>query len=311
MRVKSISSYIAPILRQPGLSGRVDSVFAEVANLVVEPSLCFALVGDRVGNGPLNAVVENSLILSVLRPGDRVTGDGQKICLSAGWCLNVADAPVWDAWPNYQALARWPQVVRANLDRLRTELPLEAPPSSLAAAPAFHTQGAFGSRPAMAVIHAHASQLTDGLCRAYSEGNVQWIALYASRLAGMGPGLTPAGDDWLAGWLVGLRARQALNADDGEPDLPLGVVAQAVLQGAEGNTHALSLAFLRAAAHGAVSHAWHALLAALTAADPTAVSEAGREVLRYGGTSGADTLAGFLAAFRDLLGGPSQTADSC
>lgn len=312
MRIKSISNYIAPIFRQPDLCGKVDTVFAEVVNLVVEPATYCALVGDRIGNGPLNAVVDNPLVLSVLRPGDRVTGDGRHVSLSGGWRLNVADAPMWDAWPNYQALARRPQVVRANLDRLRTELPLEAPPSSLAASPAFHTQGVFGSRPAMAVIQSYASQLTDGLCRAYAEGNIQWIALYASRLAGMGPGLTPAGDDWLAGWLVGLRARQALEASDrSEPPLPLDNVAQVVLRSAEGNTHALSWAFLRAAAHGAVSHAWHTLLSALTDADPTAASEAGREVMRYGGTSGADMLAGFLVAFQGLISGTSQTADPC
>lgn len=300
MRLTSISSYIAPLLQQPNLRAKVDSTFAEAVNLRVEAGAFFALVSDRIGNGPLNAVVEKQALLGVVRVGDEVAGDGRWLRLAPGWLLDLSFAPIWDAWPSYGDLAQRPQVVRANLERLRSGLPLEAPPASLAAAPAFHTQGAFGSRPAMALIQSQAAELTDGLRRSYQTGNLQWIRVFARRLAGLGPGLTPAGDDWLAGWLIGLRAQAGLAAADSDPLLPLDAVGEAIVEAAEGYTTALSLAFLRAAAVGAVPQAWHTLLASLPDADPMALREAAHEVLRHGGTSGADMLAGFLAAFEDV-----------
>ncbi|MDW8319248.1 MAG: DUF2877 domain-containing protein [Anaerolineae bacterium] len=298
VRLVSISSLIAPVLTEPAFAARVESVFADAVNLRTQAGHYVALVSQRVGNGPINAVVEPPFLLAVLRPGDQVRGDGRRLRLGHGWELDLHAAEVWDPRPDYERLARWPQVLRANLRRLRSEVPLEAPPSSLAAAPAFHTQGAFGSRPAMALIQSHASELISGLRRAYRAGNLTWIRVFAQRLAGLGPGLTPAGDDWLAGWLVGLRARAALDEED-VPFLPVEVVGDAVLEAAQDQTNDLSLAFLRAAAAGAVTQAWHQLLEALTNADPVALRDAVTEVLSHGGTSGADTLAGFLAAFED------------
>lgn len=299
LRSLSISSYIAPIFTQPDLRAKVESVFAEAVNLLVEPRVYVALVSQQIGNGPLNVVVEPAALLAVLRPGDQITGNGQRLRLGRGWELELSAAIIWDTCPVYSQLSRRPQVVQANLERLRTALPLEAPPASLAAAPAYHTQGAFGSRPAIALVQSQAWELTDGLRRAYRSGNLQWIRVFARRLAGLGPGLTPAGDDWLAGWLVGLRARQALELDEDEPALAVEAVGEAVIAAAEGHTTDLSLAFLRAAAVGATPQAWHDLIASLSDADPMALRTATAEVLRFGATSGADMLAGFLAALTD------------
>lgn len=296
VRLISLSSMIVPVLAQPNLAARVESAFADAVNLVVQPGRYVALVSQRVGNGPLNAVVEPPALLAVLRPGDYVRGDGRRLRLGQSWELDLEAAEVWDPLPDYSRLASRPLVLRENLRRLRIEVPLEAPPSSLAAAPAYHTQGAFGSRPAMALIQSHASELISGLRRAYRMGNLTWVRVFAQRLAGLGPGLTPAGDDWLAGWLVGLRARAALDEEE-LPFMPVEAVAEAILEAAQGQTSDLSFAFLAAAAAGAVTQAWHELLNALTDADPVALRQATVEVLSHGGTSGADMLAGFLTAF--------------
>jgi hypothetical protein len=270
-----------------------------VVNLVTVHGNFFCLVNERIGNGPLNAIVDPESLLAVVNRNDVVTGDGRWLRLGRGWRVDLAGAPVWEAQPSYQRWARWPEVVRDNLEKLSQDLPLEAPPASLAAAPAYHTQGAFGSRPAMALIQSQAWELIVGLRKAYSQGNLQWVHLYASRLAGLGPGLTPAGDDWLGGWLVGLRGLAVLRGDEEtEPWLPVDAVAAAVLQSAEDQTSPLSLAFLHAASAGAVPQAWHALIEQLSSADSVALHETAAEVMRWGGTSGADMLAGFLAAFQ-------------
>jgi hypothetical protein len=297
MQLTSISSYVAPLLKAPGLRATVDSVFAEAINFVTESHVYWSLVSEAIGNGPLNVVVDTQSPLALWQRGDQVTGDGHWLHLAGRQRLALADAPIWDTCPRYDRLAQRPQVVQASLQRLRAGLPLEAPPASLAAAPAYHTQGAFGSRPAIALVQSQAWELTDGLRRSYRSGNLQWIRVFARRLAGLGPGLTPAGDDWLAGWLVGLRAQNALMLDEEGPLLQVDAVGEAIIAAAEGYTSHLSLAFLRAAAVGAVPQAWHNLIDSLTDADPMALRTAATDVLRFGATSGADMLAGFLAAF--------------
>jgi hypothetical protein len=103
-------------------------------------------------------------------------------------------------------------------------------------------------------------------------------------LAGLGNGLTPAGDDFLTGimlwaWLA-------------HPD-PASF-CRSLLHVTVPRTTILSAAFLRAAACGECSDSWHVLLAALSEGTDAEITVAGRKILAYGATSGADTLAGFL-----------------
>lgn len=94
-------------------------------------------------------------------------------------------------------------------------------------------------------------------------------------LLGLGPGLTPAGDDVLAGWLV---ARYAA-------DRPTGPVAEAVRSKARARTTLLSATLLDRAAHGEAAPACRDLLLALHAG--SAVDAALAALLRVGHTSGA------------------------
>lgn len=104
-------------------------------------------------------------------------------------------------------------------------------------------------------------------------------------LAGWGPGLTPSGDDFLAGLMLALWAQQ------GEAARPLceGIVAVAAPR-----TTRLSGAFLRAAAEGLADERWHALLHALAGDSDAAVAAAAQAVLAFGASSGLDMLVGFL-----------------
>ena len=115
-------------------------------------------------------------------------------------------------------------------------------------------------------------------------GNSTLLQAGATQLAGLGGGLTPAGDDFLAG--VMLRAWLAHPTPD--------ALCQLVLEAAAPRTTILSAAFLRAAARGECSAAWHRLFSALASGAEDQLAEPVRDVLSYGHTSGADTLAGFL-----------------
>ena len=99
-----------------------------------------------------------------------------------------------------------------------------------------------------------------------------------ARLLGRGPGLTPSGDDLLAGYLLGCRAFAAFRGD-------VGAVAAVVAASAEGATTALSAALLRHALAGRcvpeVADVVHGLAA------PNPVTPALDRLLRVGHTSGA------------------------
>lgn len=120
-------------------------------------------------------------------------------------------------------------------------------------------------------------------------------------LLGLGPGLTPAGDDLVVGWVVGLWT----SGRDGRR--LAGRVRRALLAAARTRTGALSRAFLAAALDG---QAAEPVCAFARCPDQTRRAA----LLALGATSGADLLAGYLLAHHALrhragrASGPAEVA---
>ncbi len=113
------------------------------------------------------------------------------------------------------------------------------------------------------------------------------------KLSGRGPGLTPAGDDFLLGWLATgwlLYGSQSTFAD----------LCRSVVELARERTHVLSLCWLTDAALGRVSYALKELLEALTFSNRVELELRAKLVLVSGATSGFDTLQGVIYAVRQL-----------
>jgi hypothetical protein len=104
-------------------------------------------------------------------------------------------------------------------------------------------------------------------------------------LAGRGPGLTPAGDDALVGYLL---ARRALDPLDARRD------AAVALQIAREATGEPARSLLRAAARGEAFEPVASMLAALLQADGPAISPAIRRLAALGATTGRATLTGLI-----------------
>jgi hypothetical protein len=109
----------------------------------------------------------------------------------------------------------------------------------------------------------------------------------AKHLAGLGPGLTPAGDDFLVG--VALAVWAGLYGKGQEDRLTAVIKAACPL-----TTH-LSAAYLRSAGRGECIAHWHTLFAALLLSDTEVTRMAAKSLMSVGHSSGADGLAGFLA----------------
>lgn len=113
----------------------------------------------------------------------------------------------------------------------------------------------------------------------------------ARGLLGLGSGLTPAGDDVLAGWLAtGVATHHPAFAQ----------VHDAVASSSRERTTTLSATLLDCAARGEAVPQFLALLGGVADDDPPAVARATDRMLRIGDTSGAGLLLGSLIAFRSL-----------
>lgn len=135
---------------------------------------------------------------------------------------------------------------------------------------------------------------------AATAGSAGWDAV-ALRWLGLGPGLTPAGDDLLAGLLVGLAGR---------PDLrdPL---AAAVLRHAPARTTWLSAELLRLAADGLALRQVVAVADALAGHGPgDALPRAVPALLAVGHTSGPALARGLLLAAETTLAHPLELPEA-
>ena len=262
---RSISHRAAAILR-PGVTGRVLASFERVCDLVTDAGEVAALVWGGIGNGPLNVVLDG-------RPGAALPA-GSRFAVRECFLtvsdvtVDLARAVLWDARPDWDVLrARRARVVAAahaarslSSGRQSGSLLKQAGPAVETAAAAF--QGA------------------------WQRGERAGLEVAVRALCGLGPGLTPAGDDWLAGWLlaqhlgvVAARVRE---------------IADLIAEAAADRTTTLSRAFLACAAAGEADEDWHDLLQALTVGAYDRIENATQRILGQGATSGAFMLAGFF-----------------
>ncbi|MCW2912313.1 MAG: hypothetical protein JWN52_381 [Actinomycetia bacterium] len=121
----------------------------------------------------------------------------------------------------------------------------------------------------------------------------------AERIVGLGPGLTPSGDDVLAGLLISLRLLGGA-VHGGETAIWLADwIGAAVTADADTRTTALAATLLHCAARGQAGAEVAAVLRALAGQEHLA--PAVRRLLGAGHTSGADLIWGVLAGCRATL----------
>jgi len=242
---------------------RVIARFERSAYLCAPDGQLACIGGETLGLGPLNAVVgTDDFTAARLAVGDRVV-------------LDVSDTVPWRPRPFAIPTAEGLRRAVASLDGATATVP----PRGLA-------QTA-GSDP----INARARRGLDVLTTSIAAPGDE-LPGEVTALLGLGPGLTPAGDDALGGAMIALRAFGRPKAADW--------LASHVLPLAVALTSSISLAHLEAAADGEGAAALHDTLAALAAGDTAAATEGLRRLDRIGHSSGWDALAGAAAALKGL-----------
>lgn len=140
--------------------------------------------------------------------------------------------------------------------------------------------------------------LTHALSAAMAEDDTPGVLRTARQLLGSGPGLTPAGDDVLAGFLLTLRVFGAMP----------GSLAREIVALAGDRTTAVSAALLAHAARGEAIPELRDLLDAVRGYGEVPATT--RRLVRVGHTSGHSLGLGVLAAGRALLArGPDRGSD--
>lgn len=267
----------------------VTAVFARSFHLGHGRTLV-AVGGADLGNGPLNVLCRTVPMGGWRTVGvtehARCTLDATSIAVDGGPVIDLASASIWTPapWPASWHAASLGQA----LARLRSAAARHLPADGLSRE-VLGTAAVDGAR-----VDGLAAAL-DRIARAPLAELVAWLADPDGRpdalqnavagLLGLGPGLTPSGDDVLAGAMVALHALgRAARAH---------AIRDAIADRAERATTPASLAFLAAAADGHATESLHAMVLALLRGDDARdFAAALGAVARVGHTSGFDMLAG-------------------
>ena len=139
---------------------------------------------------------------------------------------------------------------------------------------------------------AGASNAADALADACGRDDAHAMADASLALLGLGPGLTPSGDDLVGGAFF---ARAALAATNGSDRAAWRTATSRVREAARDATNPISAALLSDLLEGQGWSALHDLVSALGSGDDARSSTAARRLTRLGHTSGWDLLSGFIA----------------
>ncbi len=124
------------------------------------------------------------------------------------------------------------------------------------------------------------------------------VAWAARSLAGLGPGLTPSGDDLLAGFAAAwILVGDSVGLDGATRER----VTAAIFAGAKRGASPLGRAWLAHACRGELVEPMTRFVAALLAAEPRDLGAAVRDALAVGSSSGTDWMVGFLLAAAAML----------
>jgi hypothetical protein len=240
---------------------RILHVFDQTCNLINEHNEVLAIVTPEIGNGPFNLVVEDDVLFSEhLKAESPIYASANQISLG-DLTIHVRNARLWNPRPDWGML----HTKRIELTNQIPSLPVAAYQPSLS--PTLLSTFSLS----MAIRDFPSSIAT------------------AKKLAGLGQGLTPAGDDFIMGaiyaaWII-------------HPADIARVLTEEIANTAAPLTTSLSAAWLRSAGKGEAGILWHEFFDALSVSDNARTHQAVDKILAVGETSGADALAGFIGSF--------------
>jgi hypothetical protein len=280
--------------------GRVHSVFERACNIETPAGELVTLLAQALGNVPHGIRLAGPVapFEAWLAPGQYAILDSTALCLpDAGITVDLSCAAVWRGAvaavsTDHRSMDADGAAIAVSLRELRATLverALEqgfAPLLAAAAGARSTVERAFAAR------LSHALPL---LARATERRDIPAVAGATARLVGLGPGLTPSGDDFIAGYLAALWSRAGF---DSGLDAMLPSLADA-LAPLFLRTNAISRQMLSDAAQGRFAERLIDVTVAISGGGD--VVDATVHALASGHSSGADTLCGLLFGYAPHL----------
>jgi hypothetical protein len=266
--------------------GVVHSVFHKALNMQCRISGdLYTLVAGDLDDGPCTIVVDAPDFLTLgIEPGAKAVAASGTLRIADRIAVSIAGAAPWQMAATPRAcddhrLRESLQAARALLeDHGRRGGMMEAPECSAV------------SRAITEMLRSSSNLLVDALRR--DDGPT--ALRHAARLIGLGPGLTPSGDDFLVGLLAALRAGRTVSP-------AVRAFCVDVAEMARVSTNPISYAAIRKAAQGEVRETIALLLLHLCGHTQGSLQPALDQVLAIGSSSGTDIAWGIMRGLESTL----------
>jgi hypothetical protein len=271
--------------------GTVHSVFAHAFNIETATGELVTLLAPELGATPhgIRLAVPAARFDAWLHAGEEaILRDAVLRLPQVGVAVDLAAAAIWHGTVAGIALETRSSATEARLRELRAIVSERAPRQGIAAA---FRHGASHATFLERAFIARLAHTLPTFARATDRRDVDAIVEVAARLVGLGPGLTPAGDDFLTGYLAALRSRVGSGA---WRDASLAALAAALVP-LFVRTNAISRQMLDDAAHGRFAQSLVDVTLALSGAGN--INAAAARALACGHSSGADALCGLLFGY--------------
>lgn len=281
--------------------GWVHSLYGEALNIVTPKGLV-SLVASQKGRGPLNVVLADNRLADlrgVIESGSLVTfGEG---CITAGERIrvNLDGAAIYNPSMRFRRAAQSPSLVVRNIGEARKLILGAGHPEGLGALlRLLSPEPPSPSSPATPFV-AFALPSVKSLMLSLHKGDPKGAVSAARGLFGLGVGLTPSGDDLVAGTLVAL----ILGSKNGVGGPPLlSEAAIAIASASERRTTLLSREYVNQASLGKSNEAVVRFVEDIFAGTYEELRKSLIELLAFGATSGTDIAAGVVIGASIALG---------
>lgn len=282
---------IQPLFMQAARAGFVHSIFPKALNIAVDDTL-FVLLSAEVSRMPNSARLPACImeqLYAKLGPGTEVcVGDGTLSIPMLDLSMHLPGTVGWEPVPVTEGSGWRRATVARHAHLLAQHLAQRSQQEGLAPL----VKPLLLDQPARETPLAHiALPLLRLLVRASREQDLVGAEKAARGLAGLGPGLTPSGDDTLGGFIGVLALAGSQPGMDREASKHL---VEVIASAARPRTTLLSATLLAHAARGEMAEHVGELLMALPVEETATVMQAAERVLSYGACSGGDTLLGLL-----------------
>jgi hypothetical protein len=287
---------VVPILRSGVLArqfcqriafGNVEAVFGRCLYLRFGDD--FVCIGEPdIGNGPMTLIADlGALAILKSMAGQVALIRGNQIAIGSSVRLGLDHTEIWrpTGWPICPPPDRLIDICATLAARAATDSPEEGLARCVTGGNGTSERPSPVARVARSRLALFEQWVSGLLETGYAPAAASREAVQG--LIGLGPGLTPSGDDLLIGALAMLNAigERAAHA----------AMARAIVDVLPGLTTPLSACFLRAAAAGHVGEHLNQIVWSVMTGDVDAAIEAAAKI---GHSSGWDMLAGILATLR-------------